>query len=269
LSTKIQPIENHPDIKLLRDICRFVEGDIPEEKRLEMAADYLEGVAEPELVAVLRMIEGSDRLTIRELYDMMAGVYDQAFPDRSHAGKILDLLPEGSHFESAVDLGCGTGASITPILCVADSIIGIDFSEAMLDIAREKIKDPRVRFIKADFMAEPPEEARGAGLVASTGVSRHVPLGSEPDYFRFIAGTLRPGGIALVSFITRRTDLVNATLDRAVERWMQARGLSDRRWDEPTIRSIAMGAGLLFESGHTEPSKYLYTKLLAMFRKVK
>ena len=42
------------------------------------------------------------------------------------------------HFRNAIDIACGTGDSTLPLLRIAEDVIGIDSSEAMLRYAKHK-----------------------------------------------------------------------------------------------------------------------------------
>ena len=54
-------------------------------------------------------------------------------------------------FETVLELGCGTGKNTKWLLEKATHIIGLDFSQEMLNKAKEKIFDERVTFKKADL----------------------------------------------------------------------------------------------------------------------
>ena len=75
--------------------------------------------------------------------------------ERERAQPFHDLvarIPDGV-VRRAVDLGCGTGALTRTLLdrWPDADLIGIDSSEAMLEIARAKAASPRLRFERADL----------------------------------------------------------------------------------------------------------------------
>jgi phosphatidylethanolamine/phosphatidyl-N-methylethanolamine N-methyltransferase len=108
---------------------------------------------------------GSDALTralsviavendfVENVYDKMAKVYDITFGPALHPGRLqaierMDIQPD----ERVLEVGVGTGINLSlyPKNC---SVVGIDFSSPMLEIARERAarKDVRnVRLLQMD-----------------------------------------------------------------------------------------------------------------------
>ncbi|MCP4130231.1 MAG: class I SAM-dependent methyltransferase [bacterium] len=238
-----------------------------EEDHKEKLQQYLETVTEPAILLLFKEIMKSDSLSTEKMYNTMAAFYDQAFPDRSHAVKILDLLDESYSAAKAVDLGCGTGESAIPLLEKAEQVIGLDISEKMIDKAKDKISNPALSFYRADFLEQPLEESLESDLVVSVGVSRHIPLGKEKEYFNYVRAMLKQGGTALIAFVIRAGDNDISQIDIAVERWMQSKGISDRRFDEDEIFRLFKETNFSIEGERREPSKYLYEKLLIKARK--
>ena len=54
-------------------------------------------------------------------------------------------------FTNVLELGCGTGKNTQWLITKAQQIIGVDFSQGMLDIAAQKINNSKVQFQKADL----------------------------------------------------------------------------------------------------------------------
>ncbi len=50
------------------------------------------------------------------------------------------ITANGRRYRTAIDLGCGTGDFLSPLLSVSDRVIGIDNSPAMLEIARKRFE---------------------------------------------------------------------------------------------------------------------------------
>lgn len=79
---------------------------------------------------------------VRGLFDQYASRFDSSLvgalgygiPERA-AQSLLSLRP---HFESVLDLGCGTGLSGAPLRAYADRMTGVDISPAMIEQARTK-----------------------------------------------------------------------------------------------------------------------------------
>jgi SAM-dependent methyltransferase len=166
----------------------------------------------------------------QEAYDQWASVYDsdgnmlQAIDDIE-----LDvLLPQflvqvqnsvSTSTISLLDLGCGTGRNTAKLLDFAlppgrrSTVMGLDFSKGMLDIAAEKLQpfnagssSPRFRLEQCDcfptaYDPSAPPLPSVPGLtpvhaVVSTLVLEHVPLAA---YFSTLAALLLPNGLAFIT----------------------------------------------------------------------
>lgn len=91
-------------------------------------------------------------MNIEKAYNIWADQYD------TNSNKTRDLDTKSTiktlnkfDFSKVIELGCGTGKNTTFLLKKADEIIGLDFSQEMLNRAKAKIKDERVEFRKADL----------------------------------------------------------------------------------------------------------------------
>jgi ubiquinone/menaquinone biosynthesis C-methylase UbiE len=98
---------------------------------------------------------------------------------------------------SVLDLCCGTGASTRAVLAEHPEarVTAVDASEGMLNEARRRLADDRVRWVRADAMD--PREAGVEGpfdaILMAYGI-RNMP---EPDLcLRRLLDLLRPGGAA-------------------------------------------------------------------------
>lgn len=247
---------------LTEQVVPYVADSVPPRKRRDSVRTYLSKIAEPELVAVLAKISESSGLSPESLYDSIAPIFDRAFPDRSHGTRIHELLGDADRFRRGLDLGCGTGASTVPMLDKCDEVIGVDVSERMLEIARDRYESPSVRFVRASFLDRPPKDVTNCDLLTCIGVARHVPAGKEGVFFRFVRNVLVSGGIALISFISERRDPDVAILDNALEAWANAKGIPNRHFSEEELTRGFEEAGFHVVTIKREPSRYLYDKLL-------
>lgn len=77
-------------------------------------------------------------------------------------------------FKNVLELGCGTGKNTVWLLTKAERIIGLDFSEKMLEVAKAKISDNRVKFIKTDLTKKWEIENGFANLITSSLTLEHI-----------------------------------------------------------------------------------------------
>lgn len=101
-------------------------------------------------------------------YDRWAARYDtDDNPLVAATAYVLATEPLAVAGRRVVELGCGTGRHAPPMLDAgAAAFTGIDGSAAMLDVARRRTGDPRVRWIEAPLDALPaPDAPYDVGLV--------------------------------------------------------------------------------------------------------
>lgn len=114
-------------------------------------------------------------MSIEKAYNSWAKQYD------TNENKTRDLDIKSTietlskyDFKNVLELGCGTGKNTDWLLKKAEQIIGLDFSQEMLDIAKKKIKSDKVQFIKADLTKDWKIENQFADLVASSLTLEHI-----------------------------------------------------------------------------------------------
>jgi len=90
-------------------------------------------------------------MSIEKAYNIWALQYD------TNKNRTRDLDKKSTietlskfEFENVLELGCGTGKNTSWLLEKATQIIGLDFSQEMLNKAKEKISNKKVVFKKAD-----------------------------------------------------------------------------------------------------------------------
>lgn len=110
--------------------------------------------------------------------------------------------------DSALDVCCGTGdlaLALARRVASSGSVVGCDFSEPMLDLAREKAAARAVagvRFEWADALALPYDAGRFDAVTVGFGVRNLADLDRG---LREMARVLRPGGRLVVLEITQPT----------------------------------------------------------------
>jgi SAM-dependent methyltransferase len=94
--------------------------------------------------------------------------------------------------QSIMDFGCGTGSSSVCFfeLLGAASVIGIDTSEKLLEVANQRYGSERAQFFSRNHYA-PSEQI---DLAYCNGVFHHIPIVERETALAYIHRSLRPGG---------------------------------------------------------------------------
>jgi SAM-dependent methyltransferase len=150
----------------------------------------------------------------RRTYDTVAEDYAAKFRDEL-AYKPLDRALLGVVLEEAgsavvADLGCGPGHVAAWLAGRGATAVGIDLSPAMIEVARRE--HPDLEFRVGDLLDLPAADGEFGAVVAFYSVIHLTPDELRPA-FAEMRRTLRPGGVALVSFhmgreLRRVTDLL-------------------------------------------------------------
>jgi predicted TPR repeat methyltransferase len=141
---------------------------------------------------------------VRRLFDQYAGRYDTALTERlAYRGPALlreaveQAMRAASrplHFPSVLDLGCGTGLGGAAFRPVADWLVGVDLSPAM--IAQAMAKDFYDRLATtdlADFLTSDASDAAKYHLVLAADVFVYV--NDLAPIVAAVARILAPGGL--------------------------------------------------------------------------
>jgi demethylmenaquinone methyltransferase / 2-methoxy-6-polyprenyl-1,4-benzoquinol methylase len=183
---------------------------------------------------------------LRRVFNALAPVYDRgnqllSFGLATHwrSCAVADLRAQPP--EQVLDVACGTGDFVRAILKAspASQVTGLDFSEEMLRLARQKI--PGVPFVQGDVMALPFESGRFDVVTVGFGLRNFVDI---PKALTEMARVLKPGGQLIILEATH-----------PVSRWKQ--GLFTLYQ-----RSVAPVVGWL--TGHPAAYRYLLSSMQAM-----
>lgn len=114
-------------------------------------------------------------MSIEKAYDSWAEQYD------FNQNKTRDLDVKSTigtlskyHFNYVLELGCGTGKNTVWLMKKAEQIIAVDFSQKMLDLAKKKISENKVEFIKADLTKNWEVKNLFFDLVTSNLILEHI-----------------------------------------------------------------------------------------------
>lgn len=78
------------------------------------------------------------------------------------------------HFDSILEIGCGTGKNTVFLAQVGARVHALDFSEGMIEKAREKVKPENVRFSVADLTQRWPCDDQSYDLIVCNLVLEHI-----------------------------------------------------------------------------------------------
>ena len=134
---------------------------------------------------------------VREMFDRIASRYDLTNTvmtggvDALWRRRAIAMLDAASDAR-LLDLCCGTGVMTRDLAAKAPGgqVIGVDFSPAMLAVARRNVADPRVEFVEADAMHLPFDDASFDGAAMGFSMRNLVDIDAA---LREIARVLRPG----------------------------------------------------------------------------
>jgi len=137
-------------------------------------------------------------MDIQNAYDQWADVYDTDNNlTRDLDSTVTRNLLASRRFDSILELGCGTGKNTVFLVQVGERVHALDFSEGMVQKAREKVETENVRFEMADLTKRWPCEDNAYDLITCNLVLEHIRdlahISSEA------ARTLRTNGLFLVN----------------------------------------------------------------------
>jgi len=161
--------------------------------------------ARPRVEEMRRILAGSDTIPysvgiplteheVEDGYTHWAPRYDGPNPAIELETPIVNAMLETVSPGVALDAACGTGRHAAKLVELGHRVIGVDTTDAMLAIAREKV--PEAEFRSGRLEALPVDDA-SVDLLTCTLALTHVEH-LEP-VMREFARVLRPGGRAILS----------------------------------------------------------------------
>lgn len=137
-------------------------------------------------------------MDIQSAYNEWSGTYDSDENltrdlDRRVTMELLGNL----QFDSILEIGCGTGKNTVFLAQIASVVYAVDFSQGMIDKAREKVQAENVHFSLMDITQRWDFEAQSFDLVVCNLVLEHVE--DLPFVFSEAARVLQPNGYFLIN----------------------------------------------------------------------
>jgi SAM-dependent methyltransferase len=133
----------------------------------------------------------------------LARIHDAGFGDFARAA-VRELLPRLPGNGLVVELGCGSGIGAEMLTAAGYDVTGIDISEDMLAIARERA--PGARFRQGSVWdSELPADCVGAtaiGEVLNYAADDRAGADRLPELFERVLRALVPGGVFMFDFAT-------------------------------------------------------------------
>jgi malonyl-CoA O-methyltransferase len=114
-------------------------------------------------------------MSIQSAYDDWSETYDRDENlTRDLDQKVTREALANLHFDSILELGCGTGKNTTFLVQIGTHVHALDFSEGMIAKAREKVKVRNAKFSVADLTQAWPCEDRSYDLIVCNLVLEHI-----------------------------------------------------------------------------------------------
>jgi ubiquinone/menaquinone biosynthesis C-methylase UbiE len=137
-------------------------------------------------------------MNIQDSYDEWSDIYDTNMNlTRDLDSNVTRNLLTHRRFDSILELGCGTGKNTAFFTEIGTNVHALDFSQGMIQKAREKVQAENVRFEAADLTKRWPCENDAYDLISCNLVLEHIE--ALPHIFSEAARTLKPDGIFLVN----------------------------------------------------------------------
>ncbi len=192
------------------------------------------GQARAFLDAIAPLMAGEDALaadmrradeTVARRAEDMARFFDQlaedwerlrreALGDFPLSGEILSRLPGAC--AGAADLGCGPGDLLDRLRGRAGKVIGVDYSQAMLDLARKRLGDDGSVSLRLGDLEHLPLRDAEVGCAAMTLVLHHLP--KPVQGLAEVGRVLAPGGVFVLADFAKHDS--EAMRSRYGDRWL-------------------------------------------------
>lgn len=132
---------------------------------------------------------------LEQYYANRAPEYDRVYkkPERQGDLRVIEgWLPEVFAGKSILEIACGTGYWSQFLAPIARSLVAIDASSEVLEIARSRVTVKNASFIKGDAYRPPNDQAPFQSAFAGFWLS-HVPKARLGEFFHSLHRTLAPG----------------------------------------------------------------------------
>lgn len=110
------------------------------------------------------------------LYDQWSATYDDVHnKTRDLEAQVLrTVIPPSEHFNTIIELGCGTGKNTGYLASLCQQLIAVDQSREMMALARKKSNGLNVRFEEADINSDWTFTQSPADLITCSLILEHI-----------------------------------------------------------------------------------------------
>jgi ubiquinone/menaquinone biosynthesis C-methylase UbiE len=114
-------------------------------------------------------------MNIQKAYNDWSETYDtDENLTRDLDQKVTREVLANLHFTSILEVGCGTGKNTSFFAQIGGSVFAVDFSEGMIEKARQKVQEENVRFSMMDITQTWKADDRSFDLIACNLVLEHI-----------------------------------------------------------------------------------------------
>ncbi|HLG80765.1 MAG TPA: class I SAM-dependent methyltransferase [Bradyrhizobium sp.] len=140
----------------------------------------------------------TEQLSASEAYDLWAATYDMV-PNKTRDAAMAMVRAWTPHIagRTVLEIGCGTGLNTEHLAQFASHVVGLDFSQGMLAVARQRLQGIPVDLRRHDLSIPLPLADASLDLVLESLVLEHIE--NLASLFREVARVLKPGGLLLAS----------------------------------------------------------------------
>jgi len=137
-------------------------------------------------------------MNIQDSYNSWSDIYDtDSNLTRDLDAHVTRELHSEQHFGHILELGCGTGKNTVFFAEIGEHIHALDFSQGMIQKAKEKVEARNVRFEMADLTKRWPCEDDAYDLITCNLVLEHIE--NLIHIFSEAARTLKSTGMFLIN----------------------------------------------------------------------
>lgn len=202
----------------------------------------------------------------KDLFEQWAPRYDEtvsggSFPFMGYETVLEKIVLKAAPLPGGrvLDVGTGTANLAQRFVEQKCAVWGIDFSEQMLVLARQKL--PGCVFLRADLNGELPEDLPGDfSAVVSAYVLHEFVLEKKVEILRRLARQLVPDGCMVIGDISFPT---RAEREAAHRRWMGDWDESEYYWAADEAAEALSGTGFQLAYEQVSPCAGIYTIKIA------